>query len=112
MCCGRFGDVAKLPSFPASKGPDVFDGRVLHALDYSALDSKSTRELIQGKKVVVVGFQKTSLDIAVEVAEINEGELDRYSLCSNVHLDSLFLIRQLILSRLMGENECHLESCG
>lgn len=68
--------MVQLPSFPAFKGPDVFNGRVLHALDYSGLDSKSTRALISGKKVVVVGFQKTSLDIAVEVAEINEGDLE------------------------------------
>jgi dimethylaniline monooxygenase (N-oxide forming) len=70
ICCGRFGDVARLPSFPESHGPEVFSGRVLHALDYSALDSKGTQELVRGKKVVVVGFQKTSLD----VAEINKGE--------------------------------------
>ncbi|CAM6107887.1 unnamed protein product [Calypogeia fissa] len=73
ICCGRFGDVAKLPSFPSSQGPEVFKGQVLHSLDYSALDSKNTEALIRGKKVVVVGFGKTSLDVAVEVAEMNEG---------------------------------------
>lgn len=77
ICSGRFGDVANFPLFPSSQGPDVFNGQVLHSLDYSALDTENTQALIRGKKVVVVGFGKTSLDVAVEVADINQGKLQQ-----------------------------------
>ncbi|KAL3684238.1 hypothetical protein R1sor_002260 [Riccia sorocarpa] len=72
MCCGRFGDVPRVPSFPPFEGPEIFEGRVLHVVDYCSLDASKVRDLVAGKKVVVVGFQKTSLDIAVEVAEANQ----------------------------------------
>eukprot|EP00850_Spirogloea_muscicola_P015321 SM000116S24242 [mRNA] locus=s116:256897:260516:- [translate_table: standard] len=71
MCCGCFGDVPKLPSFEPGKGPQVFQGTTLHSAQYSELDKAGTEKLLHGKKVVVVGYQKTSIDVAIEAAEIN-----------------------------------------
>eukprot|EP00253_Pinus_taeda_P023641 PITA_23641 len=73
LCIGRYGDVPKIPSLPPGKGPEVFQGKVLHTLDYSALDEKSADELIKGKKIVVIGIRKSAMDLAVECAEANQG---------------------------------------
>ncbi|KAH9305699.1 hypothetical protein KI387_010103 [Taxus chinensis] len=74
MCIGRYGDVPKIPSFPTSKGPEVFQGKVIHTMDYSALNKTQADELLKGKRVVVIGFQKSALDFAVECAEANQGD--------------------------------------
>lgn len=74
ICCGCFGDIPSVPSFPADEGPEVFSGRVLHSLDYASLGPEKTRELLNGKKVVVVGFGKTALDIVTEVANTQKGQ--------------------------------------
>eukprot|EP00850_Spirogloea_muscicola_P004918 SM000022S07132 [mRNA] locus=s22:171569:175215:+ [translate_table: standard] len=71
MCCGCFGDVPKLPCFEPGKGPEVFQGTTLHSAQYSELDKAGTEKLLHGKKVVVVGYQKTSIDVAIEAAEVN-----------------------------------------
>ncbi|CAM6127441.1 unnamed protein product [Calypogeia fissa] len=68
LCCGCFGDLPSVPSYPEKEGPEVFLGQVLHSLEYSSLDPKKLSELVDGKKVVVVGFGKTALDIVTEVA--------------------------------------------
>ena len=73
MCIGRYGDVPKIPSFPPDKGPEVFEGKVLHTMDYSALNKTQAYELLKGKRVLVIGFQKSALDFAVECAEANQG---------------------------------------
>lgn len=73
LCLGRYGDVPKILSFPPNKGPEVFQGKVLHTMDYSVLDKRSAYELIKGKRVVVIGFQKSAMDFAVECAEANKG---------------------------------------
>eukprot|EP00271_Cylindrocystis_brebissonii_P006394 TRINITY_DN19170_c0_g1_i1.p1 TRINITY_DN19170_c0_g1~~TRINITY_DN19170_c0_g1_i1.p1 ORF type:complete len:903 (+),score=120.25 TRINITY_DN19170_c0_g1_i1:677-3385(+) len=73
MCCGCFGDIPNIPSFPDGGGPQVFHGRVLHSADYSDLDVAESSALLGGKKVVVVGFQKTAIDLALEAAQANAG---------------------------------------
>lgn len=73
MCIGKYGDVANLPKFPHGKGPEVFRGKVLHTMDYCKLDEEAARELMKGKKVVIVGFKKSAIDMAVECAEVNQG---------------------------------------
>ena len=75
MCLGRYGEVPKIPSFPPNKGPEVFQGKVLHAMEYSVLDERSAYELIKGKRNVVIGFQKSAMDLAAECAEANQGIL-------------------------------------
>lgn len=74
LCTGRFGDVPRVPTFSSnpSEGQQVFAGKVLHAMDYSALNKDEARELLQGKRVAVVGFHKSALDIAMEASDINK----------------------------------------
>ncbi|PKI52411.1 hypothetical protein CRG98_027192 [Punica granatum] len=74
VCIGKYGDVPRMPVFPRNKGQDVFKGRVLHSMDYSQLDKEAAAELLRGKKVTVVGYKKSAIDIAVECAEANQGE--------------------------------------
>ncbi|PSS20758.1 Flavin-containing monooxygenase [Actinidia chinensis var. chinensis] len=73
ICTGKYGDVPKIPEFGNNKGPEVFKGQVLHTLDYSKLDKEASTQLLQGKKVVVIGYKKSAIDLAVECAEANQG---------------------------------------
>ncbi|XP_052183426.1 probable flavin-containing monooxygenase 1 [Diospyros lotus] len=73
ICIGKYGDVPRRPDFPHNKGPEIFQGKVLHTLDYSKLDHNASTQLLQGKKVVVVGYKKSAIDLAVECAEANQG---------------------------------------
>ncbi|KAK3438626.1 probable flavin-containing monooxygenase 1 [Eucalyptus grandis] len=73
MCVGKYGDIPKMPVFPKGKGPEVFQGKVMHSMDYSKLDQEATTQLLRGKKVVVVGYKKSAIDLAMECAEANQG---------------------------------------
>ncbi|TKY54385.1 flavin-containing monooxygenase 1 [Spatholobus suberectus] len=73
VCVGKYGDIPKIPAFPHKKGPEVFKGKVMHTLDYCKLDQEGATELLKGKKVVVVGFKKSGLDLATECAQANQG---------------------------------------
>ncbi|KAA8523359.1 hypothetical protein F0562_009782 [Nyssa sinensis] len=72
ICTGKYGDVPKIPVFPHNKGPEIFEGKVLHTLDYSKLDKDAATKLLEGKKVVVIGYKKSAIDLAVECAEANQ----------------------------------------
>ncbi|XP_050218863.1 probable flavin-containing monooxygenase 1 [Mercurialis annua] len=73
VCIGKYGDVKKLPEFAANKGEQVYGGKVLHAMDYSKLDEDATRHLLQDKKVAIIGYKKSAIDLAVECAQANSG---------------------------------------
>ncbi|WVZ92926.1 hypothetical protein U9M48_038956 [Paspalum notatum var. saurae] len=70
LCVGRYG-VAKLPTFPEGRGPEVFKGRVLHSMDYSRMPHADADELIRGKRVVVVGSGKSGVDTVAQCAQAN-----------------------------------------
>ncbi|KAG0503653.1 hypothetical protein HPP92_003725 [Vanilla planifolia] len=55
------------------RGPEVFHGKVMHTLDYCKLGEDEATELMKGKKVVVVGYKKSAIDLATECAEVNKG---------------------------------------
>ncbi|KAI3714470.1 hypothetical protein L6452_21424 [Arctium lappa] len=74
VCSGKYGDIPIIPKFPRKKGPEVFKGKVMHSQDYSKLNTQESLQLLKGKKVVVVGYKKSAIDLAVECAEANQGE--------------------------------------
>ncbi|WOK94777.1 hypothetical protein Cni_G03482 [Canna indica] len=71
LCIGRFSGVPNFPSFPPEKGPRVFDGKVIHSMDYSNLDNASAAALIKGNRVTIFGSGKTAFEIASECADAN-----------------------------------------
>ncbi|KAL8210646.1 hypothetical protein R6Q57_005083 [Mikania cordata] len=71
LCVGRFKDVPNIPNFASGSGPEMFRGRVIHSSEYSAMDHDKAESFLKGKRVVVVGFQKQGLDIAMECSSVN-----------------------------------------
>ncbi|TXG65012.1 hypothetical protein EZV62_012006 [Acer yangbiense] len=70
LCVGRFSDVPNIPEFPPKKGPEAFHGKLIHSMDYAAMDYESAANFVKGK---LVGLQKSALDIAMECTAANNG---------------------------------------
>ncbi|KAE8710450.1 putative flavin-containing monooxygenase 1 [Hibiscus syriacus] len=76
VCIGQYGDIPKIPKFLNNKGPEIFEGKgkVLHTIDYCKLNKDAASQLLKGKKVVVVGYKKSAIDLVVECAQANQGD--------------------------------------
>ncbi|CAF2114623.1 unnamed protein product, partial [Brassica oleracea var. botrytis] len=131
VCTGKYGDVPRIPTFPAKKGPEIFKGKMMHSMDYCnfgfgsvqivnvgtekypekvwvsfgsgsgsdssgnldnldiisyfgsvpvilprpncKLEKEEALDLLRGKKVAVIGFKKSAIDLALESALANRG---------------------------------------
>ncbi|KAK8647064.1 hypothetical protein V6N13_120822 [Hibiscus sabdariffa] len=71
LCIGQFNGVPNMPSWPPNQGPQVFSGKVMHIMDYTAMNSSSAEELVRNKRVTVIGSGKSAMDLAAQCANIN-----------------------------------------
>ncbi|KAL0365741.1 UNVERIFIED_CONTAM: putative flavin-containing monooxygenase 1 [Sesamum angustifolium] len=76
MCAEKYSDFPNIPEFPPGKGPEEFEGKVIHSMEYSAMDNASAAKLVQGKKVAVIGFQKSGMGISMECTSANGNNMD------------------------------------
>ncbi|CAI0469141.1 unnamed protein product [Linum tenue] len=74
LCVGKYSGVPNIPEFAPGKEPEAFQGRVIHSMEYTDLKPEQCKDLVEGKRVAVVGFQKHALDIAMECSAINGKE--------------------------------------
>jgi dimethylaniline monooxygenase (N-oxide forming) len=61
VCTGLYSHTPHIPKFP---GQERFGGRIVHSSEVK------TREILRGRRVVVVGFGKSATDLAVEAAAV------------------------------------------
>lgn len=94
VCAGMYSDYPNIPEFPPGKGPEAFQGKVMHSMEYSAMDHENAVNSIKGKRVAVVGFQKSGMDITMECSAVN-GEIEYYKKISTLYEVLLISLRIL-----------------
>uniref|UniRef100_A0A1S3BK15 Flavin-containing monooxygenase n=1 Tax=Cucumis melo TaxID=3656 RepID=A0A1S3BK15_CUCME len=71
LCTGKFGDIPNIPKFPPNGGPKAFrNGKALHYIEYAALDFDNATKLAKDKRIAVVGFQKSALELIREFTNL------------------------------------------
>ncbi|WCJ29934.1 Dimethylaniline monooxygenase [N-oxide-forming] 1 [Euphorbia peplus] len=71
LCVGQFSGIPNIPEFPEEGGPEVFKGKVMHSMEFSATNNLGISKFVHGKKVAVIGSHKSAIDIAAECANVN-----------------------------------------
>ncbi|GLT95016.1 hypothetical protein SLE2022_127230 [Rubroshorea leprosula] len=75
LCMGQFSGFPNIPEFGENQGPEIFHGKLMHSMEYSAMERLRSKELIRGKRVTIIGSHKSAVDIAAECANINGPDL-------------------------------------
>ncbi|KAF4386327.1 hypothetical protein G4B88_003544 [Cannabis sativa] len=72
ICIGKYGDMPRMEN--TNNGEfSAFSGKVLHSIEYSKLDKEAAHSLLNGKKVAVIGYKKSAIDLAMECVQANQG---------------------------------------
>jgi dimethylaniline monooxygenase (N-oxide forming) len=71
LCIGKYSGLPNIPEFPCGQGPKIFKGKVMHSMDYAALDYDTAAELIKDQRVAIIGSGKSALDVATQYAQKN-----------------------------------------
>lgn len=85
LCIGQFSGVANIPEFGENEGPEVFKGKVMHSMEFSATKQLGVSKFVKGKRVAVIGSHKSAIDIALECANLNGSKYSCTMIQRNAH---------------------------
>ncbi|KAJ8767888.1 hypothetical protein K2173_020828 [Erythroxylum novogranatense] len=83
---GLYSSHPNLAEFPPNHCPEVFNGKAIHSMNFSAMDSTSAAELIKKKTIKIIGSQKSALETPAECATANEVEYSCTLIQRTAHL--------------------------